>query len=177
MRRFGDPVDASLARLRIPALGVDAAVGTRTVGGDGVMPLPHGPADMVWYDMSQWTGLGGTIGAGGNALLAGHVDYAAWVRYAGQLGYADVAYRGGGVLIALKQMVPGDVIEIDFEGETLRYVVTWNRKVAADDLPAWPEIFSGDVAVDSITLITCGGVFDFDTRSYADRWVVRAERA
>ncbi len=175
--RYGDPVDATMARLRIPAIGVDAAVGARTVGADGEMTLPHGPADIVWYDMSQWTGLGGTIGGGGNAIFAGHVDYNAPVSYAGELGFADrVPFRGGGVLIALSTLSPGDTIEIDFQGETLRYVVAWRQRVSATDQPRWNEIWSADVAVDSITLVTCGGEFNFTERSYVDRWVIRAER-
>ncbi len=175
--RYGDPVDATTARLRIPAIGVDAAVGPRTVGEDGEMALPHGPADIVWYDMSLWLGLGGAPGGGGNAIFSGHVDYNARVSYAGELGFADrVPFRGGGVLFDLKQLSPGDIIEVDVQGETLRYVVAWRQRIAADDQPRWSEIWSDDVAVDSITLVTCGGDFNFTERSYVDRWVVRAER-
>lgn len=175
--RYGDPVDANVARLRIPAIGVDAAVGPRTVGEDGQMTLPHGPADMVWYDLSQWTGLGGLPGAGGNAIFSGHVDFNARVSYAGELGFADrVPFRGAGVLFNLKQLSPGDIIEVDYQGETLRYVVAWRQKIAADNIPRWSEIWSNDVTVDSITLVTCGGDFNLAERSYVDRWVVRAER-
>ena len=60
-------------------------------------------------------------------------------------------------------------------GETLRYVVQWRRQVSAADAN-WSEIFSSDVGQDSITLYTCSGDFDFSTRTYSDRTVVRAGR-
>jgi sortase (surface protein transpeptidase) len=176
--QYGDPVDATTARLRIPVLGIDAAVGTRFVGGDGQMGLPHGPADMVWYDLSGWTGLGGAPGGGSNAIFSGHVDFNAHVSYAGELGFADrVPYRGRGVLFELRQLSPGDVIEVEVQGETLKYVVSWKERVEATDAPRWDQIWSADVPIDSITLVTCGGDFNFQESSYVDRWVVRAERA
>ena len=168
--RYGEPPDATLGRFRIPSLSVDAPLGTRFVSGDdGTMPNPTGPGDVVWYDLSAWDGLGGAPGAGGNAIFSGHVDYAAYVAY------ADVQFRGRGVFFHLDLLSPGDVIEVEVNGETLRYVVQWRRQVSAADAN-WSEIFSGDVGQDSITLYTCGGDFDFSTRTYSDRTVVRARR-
>ena len=169
-RQYGEPPDSALGRLRIPSLGVDAPLGTRFVGaGDDIMPNPTGPGDVVWYDLSEWNALGGAPGAGGNAIFSGHVDYAAYVAY------ADVQFRGRGVFYHLDLLSPGDIIEVDVNGETLRYAVEWRRQVPAGDAD-WAEIFSGDVGQDRITLYTCGGTFDFSTRSYADRTVVRATR-
>ncbi len=165
----GDPPDATLGRFRIPSLGVDAPLGTRFVGGDGVMPTPTGPADVVWYDLSEWTGLGGTPGGVSNAIFSGHVDYAAYVAY------ADVQFRGRGVFFHLGLLSPGDVIEVVVNGETLTYAVEWRRQVSANDAD-WAEIYRADLERDSITLITCGGDFDFTSREYADRVVVRAVR-
>ena len=167
--KHGDPPDSTLGRFRIPSLGVDAPLGTRFVGGNGVMPSPTGPADVVWYDLSEWTGLGGTPGGGSNAVFSGHVDYAAYVAYAG------VQFRGRGVFFHLGLLSPGDVIEVDVNGATLTYAVEWRRQVSASDAD-WAEIYSAGVERDSITLITCGGDFDFTTREYADRVVVRAVR-
>ena len=165
----GDPPDATMGRFRIPSLGVDAPLGTRFVGGNGVMPSPTGPADVVWYDLSEWTGLGGTPGGGSNAIFSGHVDYAAYVAY------ADVQFRGPGVFFHLGLLSPGDVIEVVVNGETLTYAVEWRRQVSAIDAD-WAEIYRADLERDSITLITCGGDFDFISREYADRVVVRAVR-
>lgn len=168
--RFGDPPDATLGRFRIPLLGVDAPLGTRFVGGDGQMAIPSGPADVVWYDFALWEGFGGSVGAGRNAVFSGHVDYSAQVPYAGE------HFRGRGVFFDLNLLSPGDTMEVDIAGETLRYSVLWRKQVAADAAPDWADILSSDVEVDSITIITCGGDFNFTTRSYLERVVVRAVR-
>ena len=166
---YGEPPGAVLGRLRVPALGVDAPLGQTRVGSNGVMPNPAGPSDVLWYDFSEWEGIGGAIGGGGNAVFSAHVDYAARVQYAG------VDYRGRGVFFGLSLLSPGDMIEVETGGRILRYAVSWRDTVNAEDTD-WNEVLSSDVAVDSITLITCGGEFDFDSRSYVDRVVVRAER-
>lgn len=170
VEQHGDPPDSTLGRMRIPSLGIDAPLGIRVVAaGDDVMPNPTGPGDVVWYDLSEWEKLGGSPGEGNNAIFSGHVDYAAYVAY------ADVQFRGRGVFYSLSLLSPGDVVEVDMNGETLRYEVEWRRQVPAGDAN-WAEIFSGEVVQDSITLYTCSGDFDFATRSYSDRTVVRATR-
>lgn len=168
--RFGEPPDATYGRFRIPAIGVDAPLGTRFVGGDGQMPNPTGPGDVVWYDFSDWEGYGGALGGGDNAIFSGHVDYAAYVAY------ADTQFRGRGVFFGLDLLSPGDVIEVEVNGETLTYAVQWRRLVSADTAD-WASIMSSELGADSITLITCGGTFNFATRQYQDRTVVRAVRS
>ena len=164
---LGEAPDATLGRMRIPIIGVDAALGQRLVSGSQ-MQNPTGPSDVVWYDLSLWEGLGGAPGAGGNAVFSGHVDYRAGIPW------ANARYQGDGVFRNLTLLAPGDVIEIEIGGQTLRYAVIWQRQVEANTNTA--EILTADVPVDSITLITCGGDFDSTTRSYAERVVIRAER-
>jgi hypothetical protein len=167
---YGYPESATFARLRVPRLGIEGQVGPKVVGGGAeVMPNPEGPADIVWYDLSEWSGFGGAPGAGGNAIFGAHVDYASPVPYAG------VNYRGLGVFKDLSRLAVGDIVEIDYQGQTLSYAVVWTRQLDADGTD-WASIWSSDVPVDSITLYTCGGTFDAGSRSYQDRVVVRAER-
>ena len=168
-REYGDPPDANLGRVRIPKLGVDAPMSARYVDGS-VMPLPSGPSDVTWYDMSAWQGMGGEPGQGGNAILGGHVDYNDIVPYAG-----DVHYRGPAVLNSLRLLGPGDLVEVEYAGSTYTYSVTWIRELSAANT-YWGDIWSNKVPVDSVTLYTCGGDFDFETASYSSRTVVRAER-
>ena len=163
----GEAPDATLGRIRIPVLGIDAAVGQRFVSGSK-MENPTGPGDVVWYDLSLWDGLGGAPGGGGNAVFSGHVDYVARVPW------ADARYHGEGVFGDLSLLAPGDIIEVEVGGVTLRYSVVWQRQVEANSSTA--EILSSDVPVDSITLITCGGEFDRTARSYTERLIIRAER-
>ena len=169
-RLFGEAPDATLGRLRIPVLGVDAPVGQRYV--DQKMPNPTGPGDVVWYDFSEWDGLGGVPGGGRNAVFSGHVDYNH------SIPWAEANYRGEGVFFDLRLLSPGDVIEVEVGGKTMQYTVQWTRQIAADGPDSdWLPVLTGDVPVDSITLITCGGEFDVATKSYRDRFIVRAERA
>jgi len=169
--RYGDPPNTSWARLRIPVLGVDAPVGTRAVGRDGVMALPAGPSDVAWYDLAAWPGMGGTPGEGGNAVFSGHLDYDARVHY------ANAEYRGQAVFGSLRLLTPGDTIEVVRGGRTLRYTVKWVRQLSADPARTdWGEVWSSNVPVESLTLYTCGGDFDAVTQGYRERVVVRAER-
>ncbi len=168
--KFGYPPNTNYATLRIPRIGVDAKVGAHTVGRDGLMAAPTGPADVVWYDMGLWDGLGGVPGGGQNAVFSGHVDYADPVRY------ANVTYRGQAVFSQLHLLAQGDIIEVDYRGQTLRYKVEWRRQVTSEGPTDWSSIWSSNTGADSITLYTCGGDFNFQTREYADRVIVRANR-
>ena len=167
---FGYPPNTDFAVLRIPSLDVSARVGEKIVSrSSATMPTPQGPADVVWYNMSEWPGLGGRPGEGGNAIFAGHVDYAAYVKH------AQVNYFGMAVFGSVSRLTIGDIIEVDYEGNTYTYRVRWTRQYDAD-YNQWGSVWSDEVSVDSITLYTCGGEFDRTTRSYSDRFVVRAER-
>ena len=167
---FGYPPNTDFAVLRIPSLDVSARVGEKIVSrSSATMPTPQGPADVVWYNMSEWPGLGGRPGEGGNAIFAGHVDYAAYVKH------AQVNYFGMAVFGSVSRLTIGDIIEVDYEGNTYTYRVRWTRQYDAD-YNQWGSVWSDEVSVDSITLYTCGGEFDRATRSYSDRFVVRAER-
>lgn len=168
--KFGYPPGTNFATIRIPTLGVDARVGARTVGRDAIMPAPGGPADVVWYDLGLWEGMGGSPGGGQNAVFSGHVDYADPVPY------ANVSYRGQAVFSQLHLLSQGDIIELDYRGQTLRYKVEWRRQLTAGGNTDWASIWSSNTGKDAITLYTCGGDFNFQTREYQDRVIVRAVR-
>lgn len=164
----GNPPNTDFARMVIPAIGVDAPVGRWLVDTTN-MPEPYGPVDVAFYDLSDWRGMGGFPGEGGNAVFGAHVDLN---RY---ISYADSNYRGPAVFWALDQLTPGSIIEIDYAGQSLQYSVVWIEEVDAN-ISDWSTYFSSNVAVDSITLYTCGGQFDRESASYSHRMVVRAER-
>jgi hypothetical protein len=168
---YGYPSTATYATIRIPRFGVEAQVSAKRVGdGASIMPNPNGPAEVAYYDMSAWTGLGGEPGAGGNAIFSGHLDYSA------QVGYAGVRFHGQAVFAKLGDTRPGDLIEVEYQGQTLQYEVVWLEQVNAGVGTNWASIWSSDVGADAITLYTCGGTFDTTARSYDDRVVVRAHR-
>jgi sortase (surface protein transpeptidase) len=167
-QQYGDPKQADYGRLRIPTINVDAPIGRSLVDAGGQLANPLGPTDVVWYDFGSRKDLGGAPGAGKNAVFAGHVDRSGLVEY------ANANYSGPGVFFFLDRLTPGDVVEVTTNGKTLRYAVVWAKQVPAET--NWNELFSSDVLGDSITIVTCGGDFDYDTHEYKHRLVVRAVR-
>ncbi len=169
-KKYGDPPDATYGRIRIPSISVNAPVSYRAVTGS-VMPEPSGPTDVAYYDMAKFPGLGGVPGAGGNAIFGGHVDLRRQIAYAG-----NAEYQGPAVFWALDKLRPGDVIEVDYKGKTYKYLVTSATEFHAEKTD-WGKVWNGNVKKDTITLFTCGGVFDTATHEYSVRLVVKAERA
>ena len=167
----GNPPQATYARLRIPAIGVDAAVASHLVPGGGApLPDPYGPADVAWYDLREYPGLGGAPGSGGNAVFSGHINYNANVPYAG------VRYRGPGVFEGLDRIKQGDLVQVVRGGQTYTYAVSWIQ-VLPEESTRWGDMLTGSVPVDSVTLFTCTGDFNPLTVGYSHRTVVRAELA
>ena len=142
--------------IRIDKAQVDAPIEVVQIV-DGVMENPSGPWVVSWYEQTA------RPGQPGNVLMSGHVDY--W----------DV---GPAVFWNLKDLVAEDEIVVVGEDETtFTYGVTWtqNYEVASLTPEAIGEIV-GPTKRESLTLITCGGVFDSATGEYLERYVVRAER-
>ena len=149
-------------RLSIPRLYVNAPVITLGVTEDRAPDVPDTGEEIAWYDFSA------PPGRGNNAVLSGHVD---WQTREG-LPIPGVFYR-------LREVVIGDVIEIDLEdGSQLQYRVTGNVAAEFDD----PNVVKamGETSKDVLTLVTCGGTWFNDSRAanggnYSHRVVVRAE--
>lgn len=145
--------EASVTRLRIPSIGVDAEVIPMNLLPDGTMDSPAGPDPVAWYDFT------GKPGLGGNAVFSGHVDYVG---------------RGPAVFWDLRKLVEGDVIEVELaDGTRIEYRVTVSQLYDVATIPM------GDVVAatptESVTLITCGGTFE--SGDYTHRLVLRAARS
>ena len=98
--------------------------------------------------------------AGSNAVFSGHVDFAS---------------VGPAVFWHLRELGPGDLVEVDLaDGTAYQYLVVSNVAYASDDAPI-NEIV-GPTSKDTVTLITCTGTFNRDIHQYSHRLVVRAER-
>jgi hypothetical protein len=140
----------------IEKAGVDAQVESQPIE-DGRMLDPSGPYVVAWYEDT------GGLGELTNLVFAGHLDY------------YDV---GEAVFYELHTLVEEDEIQITGEdGETYSYAVEWGRNYTVDELTseAIREIV-GKTDDEAITLITCGGPFDFNVGQYLERYVVRALR-
>lgn len=142
--------------MKIPNAQVDAQVEAQPIQ-DGVMLDPSGPFVVAWYQDT------GKLGQEANVVFAGHLDY----------------YNvGEAVFYHLGALNDGDPIElIGDDGETFTYAVDWARQYTIDELDsgAIQEIV-GQTKDECVTLITCGGDFDYNLGQYLQRYVVRAKR-
>lgn len=142
--------------IRIEKAQVDAQVEVQEIV-EGVMLNPSGPWIVSWYRET------GRLGALDNIVLAGHLDY--W----------DV---GEAVFYNLGKLAEGDTIEITGEdGVVYAYEVEWVKSYEVADLDA-KELRNivGKTDTETLTLITCGGPFDYNKGEYLERMVVRAHR-
>ena len=143
-----------VSRLVIQKANIDANVVEKGVDAEGVMEAPDNAYDVAWYDFSAHPGFGG------NAVFAGHVDY---------------IHVGEAVFWNIKDLEPGDLINVQLEdGTVYHYVVNFKQQFDAATAPV-NEIV-GPTPKETVTLITCGGVFNSATHQYDKRLVVRAER-
>lgn len=141
------------SRLRIPAIGVDAAVGPVGVEPDGQMTVPTDVDEIGWYRH------GPVPGTTGSAVLAGHVDSRT---------------QGRGAFFSLDRLAPGDEVEVtDVDGATTTWVVTGRQTIDKDVLPV-EEVFRRDGPA-RLVLVTCGGAFDGSARSYRSNVIATAE--
>lgn len=139
-------------RISIPDLKVDADVIALDMGPDGVLPTPDTGRVVAWYSY------GARLGEPGNAVLAGHVDWD----------------RERGVFWALRDAKAGQVISLrDANGKTYDYKVRWVEDFPVDSIDGL-EALRPQRKEARLTLVTCSGRFDFATRSYESRRVVRA---
>jgi len=140
--------------IRIERAEVDALIETREII-DGVMQDPTGPWVVSWYQETP------KAGGDGNTVMAGHIDY--W-----NVGPA-VFYNVG-------DLQEDDVIEVTGEDNRIySYEVNWVREYLTSelDMETIQEIV-GPTTQRSLTLITCGGQFDYATGEYLSRTAVRA---
>jgi Sortase domain len=138
----------------IPAIGVHAKVLHLGVNPDGTIQVPSlntQDGQAAWYKYSP------TPGQAGTSLIEGHVD----------------SYRGAAVFFRLGALHPGDSIDVRLaDGITAVFRVTGVRQYLKSRFPA--KTIYGATGFAALHLITCGGIFDYTTRSYLSSTVVFA---
>lgn len=138
-------------RISIPAIDVDAAVVPLGLDPSGALDAPDDP------DVTGWFIGGAEPGEVGRTVIAGHVD----------------SYTGPAVFRHLRELEEGDEILISGEdGRSVTYVVDSVGQYGKSDFPT-NDVY-GRSAVPALRLITCGGAFDADSKSYSDNVVVYA---
>jgi hypothetical protein len=138
--------------IHIATLGVDAPVlPVGVVPASNLLEAPASPTTTGWYKH------GPAPGESGSAVIAGHVDYAG-VR---------------GVFFGLRTLEPGTAIMVDYQdGSTKAWKVVARRQYLKSALPT--ETLFARQGAPTLTLVTCGGLFDGSRRSYRDNVVVFA---
>lgn len=141
-----------------PAAEVDAEV-ERTKIVDGQMLDPSGPWVIAWY---EGTGLAGEVGpkSYNNCLVSGHVDY--W----------DV---GPAVLRNIFYVEEGTpVTMIGQDGEEFVYEVEYLERIDLRNLPEGKiQEITGRTDYGALTIVTCGGEFDYAAGEYLQRDIIR----
>ena len=140
--------------IRIPSIEVEAPIIPLGLEDDGSIEVPEGTEETGW-----WLG-GPEPGEPGPAVILGHVD----------------SREGPAVFFYLRYLEAGDEIHIDREdGTTVTYVVESSERHDKDAFPT--DAVYGPTEQPTLRLVTCGGDFDFDVRTYEENLVVFASLA
>ena len=147
-------VESTPVRIRIPTIHVDSELMTLGLRGDGSLEVPPEGFPAGWYTGSP------TPGELGPAIIAGHVDWAG----------------SPGVFFELHELAPGEEIVVERDdGNTARFRVRSIQQFPKNAFPT--EAVYADIDHAGLRLITCGGSFDRQSRSYRDNIIVFAELA
>lgn len=140
-------------RLRLPTLDVVAAIRPVGVDPDRDLEIPGDVAAVGWYRFGPRPG-----DPVGSTVLSGHVDS---------------AEQGRGAFFQLRRLAPGDPVLVqDSDGRIWPYRVVAREQWPKSDVPL-DRIFSRTGAP-RLTLVTCGGGFRENVRSYQDNIAVTA---
>lgn len=139
--------------IQIEKAGVEAQIETIEIV-NGVMQNPTGPWVVSWYKETA------RLGEIGNCVMAGHLDY--W----------DV---GPAVFYNILALGKGDTIQVTGDDDELySYEVEWIRNYDTANAPIQEIV--GPTSDENLTLITCGGPFDYANGVYLQRTVCRSIR-
>lgn len=145
---YGLPV-----RLTIPIISVDAAIEYVGVTPTGAMDAPKGPQNAAWFQF------GPRPGEIGSAVIDGHY------------GWKD---NTPAVFDDLSKLRKGDSISVTDEKGILTTFVVRDFHLLGENEDA-SSVFTSNDGKAHLNLITCEGVWNAATKSYAKRLVVFAD--
>jgi len=135
--------------LQIPAIGVRTRLVQLGITRQGTLQVPSSPYVAGWYTGSP------RPGEIGSSVIAGHID----------------SYLGPGVFYRLGELHPGDRIYVrQANGRSAVFEVTAVHEYPKAHFPG--AAVYAPVPDAELRLITCGGTFDYATRSYLNNVVV-----
>lgn len=129
--------------MRIPAIGVAAAVGSMGLNQDRTVEVPTRPLEAGWYRG------GPTPGQLGSAVILGHVD----------------SKTGPAVFYRLRQLHKGDRVDVTLaNGGVAHFAIDRVTTYPNAKFPA-TKVY-GSHGVSSLQLVTCGGAYDHVAKAY-----------
>ena len=138
--------------LVIPSIGVSASIVHLGLTSSGALQVPPTTAVAGWYTGSP------RPGSIGSAVIAGHID----------------SISGPGIFFRLAQLQRGARVYVRRADGTLAvFEVTEVQMFAKDAFPT--TAVYGAVPDPELRLVTCGGTFDYSSRSYLSNTVVFAK--
>ncbi|MEX2539230.1 MAG: class F sortase [Actinomycetota bacterium] len=143
------PTDGSVT---LPSLGVEAPIVRVGVDSAAHMVVPGNAKDVAWLDQGEIP-----LGPTQNVVLAGHINYS----------------RVRGSFSRIQSLQPGDSVFVKMGDKQWEYRVQWGCLFDRNTTQA--ERIMGYTETPSVTLISCGGVFDRAAGTHNKRVAVRAE--
>jgi hypothetical protein len=138
------------SEVRIPRVAISSTLVGLDLDTRGELEAPVDFAKAGWYEQ------GTRPGEPGPAVIAGHVD----------------SYRGPAVFYRLRELRPGDTVEVRRGERWLPFRVVATGHYPKDKFPT-ARVYGATPGAE-LRLITCGGEFDRGRRSYRDNVVVYA---
>lgn len=136
--------------VRIPAIEVDANMIRLGLNDDNTLEVPP-------FELAGWYRGGPKPGETGPAVIAAHVD----------------STDGPAVFFRLDELGLGETIAVDYaDGTSVDFQVTAAKSFPKSEFPT--ERVYGDTDQSVLRLITCGGSFDEEAKSYRENLVVFA---
>lgn len=152
--RSGTAANTVPAQLIIPAIGLRTRLTQLGLRPSGAIQVPDTTTVAGWFDD------GPAPGQPGPAIIAGHVD----------------SVQGPAVFFNLSQLRPGDHVYVRrSDGGIVVFTVTGVRLYLKSAFPT--ALVYGPAPGAQLRLITCGGTFDYQRRSYLSNVVVFAVAA
>jgi LPXTG-site transpeptidase (sortase) family protein len=147
----GAALVAKPVSLVIPSIGVRTSLVHLGLTSEGALQVPPSTAVAGWYTGSP------RPGSIGSAVIAGHID----------------SYTGPGVFYRLSDLKRGDRVYVRrADGTLAAFKVTEVQQYPKDAFPT--AAVYGATPTPQLRLITCGGTFDYSTKSYLSNTVVYA---
>ena len=148
------PAPLPPVRIRVETLGIDMAVEAVGQTAEKVMELPKNPAVAAWYRFGP-----SPASPAGATVIAAHVD--SLVYDIGPFARLASATAGTRVVLTLS------------DGSERGYSVTGVQSILKPDVP-WDSVFDRSGA-SRLTLVTCGGEFDYEAKRYLSNVIVSAD--